>query len=87
MLELSRSDGMDGTLTSDRYALYCENRVDLFGPTKAFLPMITLDGAMKDDLEALSYGYIRTVPSQERVLLIDPPRTGSSNEIGIKSIT
>jgi hypothetical protein len=74
------------TTRGERYALYRENRVDLLGPTKAFLHM-TLDGAMKDDLEALSYGYICAVPSQEGVLLIDPSRTGSTKEIDIESIT
>jgi hypothetical protein len=69
-----RTDVFNVQLAVKRYASYWEHRVDLFGPEKAFLPM-TLDGAMKDDLETLALGYTRTVQDHGRILFMDPSRT------------
>lgn len=69
-LQFLRTDLFDVRLAARRYILHWKNKVELFGPEKAFLPM-TLDGAMKDDIDMLSKGYVRLIPGQERVIFFD----------------
>lgn len=57
-----------------RFAKYWTTRIDLFGETKAFLPM-TQNGALCDDAEFLKYGFTCVMPHHnERIIYIDPDR-------------
>lgn len=49
-------------LAVKRYIRYWNNRVEVFGPDKAFLPILDLgpNGAMKDNWKELELGYTRT---------------------------
>lgn len=50
-------------LAVKRYIKYWDNRIEIFGVDKGFLPILALGGspggAMKDDLEAINCAYIR----------------------------
>ena len=72
-LQFLRTDLFNPQLAACRFVLYWKNRVQLFGPEKAFLPM-TLDGAMKDDIDMLSKGFIRLLPGEARVFWIESSR-------------
>lgn len=54
---------------------YWENRLEVFGADKFFLPM-TLSEALKDDLVALEAGVTRLLPrldsSGRQIVLIEP---------------
>mmetsp|Transcript_26285 Transcript_26285/g.40319 ORF Transcript_26285/g.40319 Transcript_26285/m.40319 type:complete len:211 (+) Transcript_26285:46-678(+) len=43
--------------------LYWDRRIESFGPEKAFLPM-TINGALRDDYEALKLGSFKILPSR-----------------------
>jgi len=75
-----RTDVFQVDLAAKRYVKYWENRVDLFGVDKAFLPL-NRAGAMMDDQEYHSIGYIRTVPGHERLLIVDPSRGSKKSNI------
>lgn len=74
-----------------RIVAYWTKRLELFTPSKAFLPMVLGEhGAMKDDTEALSIGYLRLIPGSDDVghpiLFIDPsqlPREESRDRLSM----
>jgi len=79
-LTFLRTEVFKADLAAKRFAKFWETRIDLFGPEKAFEP-ITQQHTLKDDMATLRKGYIRTVPGQERVLVIDPARTLENYDI------
>jgi len=51
---------------AERVVAYWDKRLELFTPSKAFLPMILgADGAMKDDEKSLTAGLFRLVPKAD----------------------
>jgi hypothetical protein len=54
-------------LAVKRYIRYWDNRLEVFGPDKAFLPILDLgpNGAMKDNRKELEHGYTRYAPPGE----------------------
>jgi len=61
-----RCDVFQVELAVKRYITYWDNRIEVFGVDKGFLPILgaggTPGGAMKDDLKAINCGYIRLLP-------------------------
>ncbi|VEU41253.1 unnamed protein product [Pseudo-nitzschia multistriata] len=61
-----RCEVFEVELAVKRYIKYWDNRIETFGIDKGFLPIINSDGspggAMKDDLEAIDFGYFRMAP-------------------------
>ena len=49
-------------LAVKRYIRYWNNRLEVFGPDKAFLPILDLgtNGALKDNHKELKHGYVRS---------------------------
>mmetsp|Transcript_26286 Transcript_26286/g.40321 ORF Transcript_26286/g.40321 Transcript_26286/m.40321 type:complete len:210 (+) Transcript_26286:46-675(+) len=66
--------------------LYWDRRIESFGPVKAFLPM-TIDGALKDDYEALKLGSFSILPSRgamgRRIALIVTAREVQAEKLKI----
>lgn len=64
-------------MAARRYVKYWEQRLHVFGPEKAFLPL-TLDGALKDDEVALTIGFMNYTgqfdPSGRAVPFADPSK-------------
>ena len=62
-----------------RFVKYWNTRVALFGQDKAFLPL-TIDGALKDDMEAIEVDYLqvanKTDPDGRAILLFDFNKEG-----------
>eukprot|EP00980_Cylindrotheca_fusiformis_P009824 scaffold2164_cov106-Cylindrotheca_fusiformis.AAC.7 len=70
-----RCEVFNADLAAKRYAFYWEQRVHLFGPDKAFLPL-TLDKALKDDEIALTKGFFnytgKVDPTGRSIMFGDP---------------
>lgn len=82
-LSFLRTEVMQPNLAAQRYVVYWDLRVKLFGSDKAFLPL-TLEGALKDDVDTIRQGFIRAVEGHSKLLLIDPSR--KENDYDIDSI-
>ncbi|KAL7554520.1 hypothetical protein ACHAWF_017977, partial [Thalassiosira exigua] len=71
----------------ERWVKYWNKRVEVFGEEKAFLPM-TLDGAMKDDTEAVQMNYLQVAngadPAGRAILIFD--HTKESGEVSSDSL-
>lgn len=95
-----RTEVLDAKRAAKRYATYWKHRVNLFGPVRAFLPLVIKDEAdvmeateqapnsalTTEDMHVLKYGFTRVVAGHGRVLLIDPSRTGPKSDYKVDSI-
>lgn len=59
-----RRDDFDAKRASRRLVSYWERRRELFGSEKVYLPL-TLDGAMRDDVDNLSQGFVSALPVKD----------------------
>ena len=64
----------------DRFVKYWNTRIEVFGETRAFLPM-SIAGAMKDDIEVIKMGYLqvacKTDPDGRAIILFDHRKEAS----------
>ena len=85
-LQFLRSEDFDVPRAAKKLADYWSKRVELFGE-KAFLPM-TLDGALKDDWDALTLGIWRLAGHDElgRRIVFADPSLHDSNVCSIEAV-
>jgi len=86
-LKFLRCAHFDCDRAAQRAVAYWNKRLELFTPSKAFLPMILgADGAMKDDEETLSLGFFRLVPKADNaghpMLFADPSNIPVERDYG-----
>ena len=86
-----RCEVFDAERAVSRFVKYWDTRMEVFGEEKAFLSM-TLEGAMKDDIEAIQMNYLQvateTDPDGRAILLFDFQKDtcASSSESLLKSV-
>jgi len=82
-LTFLRTEVFDAKLAAQRFAKFWETRLDLFGPDHAFQPLTQKAAILNDDDggETLRLGYVRTVPHNPRLFVIDPARTVKNYDI------
>ena len=76
-LAFLRTEVFQADRAAARFANFWETRVSLYGPHDAFQQPLTQRAVRGDDKEGatLRMGYVRTVPGQPRVLVMDPAQT------------
>ena len=81
MLRFLHCEGMNPKLAAQRFALYWESRLEIFGPIK-YLQRMTLTEAFKDDWVAIEHGVACILPhldaSGRMILYVEPHRRSST---------
>jgi CRAL/TRIO domain len=77
-----RTEVFHTELAVKRYCRYWDQRVEIFGPTKAFQPL-TLKDALRDDDTAVALGVFQLVPDRHdsmgrAILFVDPSKQDHS---------
>lgn len=80
-LAFLRTEVFNANLAAKRFAKFWETRIDLFGPGHAFQPLTQKAARLQDDGETLRLGYVRTVPHNPRVFVLDPACTVKNYDV------
>jgi CRAL/TRIO domain len=86
-----RCEQFNAKLAAERFVQYWQNRVEIFGAERAFLPLSLQSGALdKDDIAALRHGFVRLVPTKDpagrAILFADPSRQEANKNNRLRTV-